>query len=410
MSLENLKFLRHCDSRWLSLLPAVERLHKQLPALKKYFLEFIPAKEKRSTNIQKFKSIHETLKKEEGMILVKMCFLESVKPLFDVFLTAFQTEGPMIHVLYPSLVDMLQRLMSRFIKEELLQAKNGSELAQIDVAKFDNQLSDGKFNLNSQTRAQLQKLPTLRQKECLMGIGSFFSKATAYLQDKLPYKNKVLKALPCLHPDLRAKASSERQIVVVATLLPCCDEDEVPLIVDEWKMYREAEIPKDWTEETMKDGSKKYLRVDKYWAIVLSLNNAAGNDRFKVLLKVIKCALTLAHGNADTERILSVNKKIMTKERANTNQSTLIGIRLARDDVICAGGQPTDVKVTKQLLGQCKLAHAEYKRDAEERKAKEREEKRKKDQEEEKKRCAEEEEKRRLEKMKNLSEQNMETD
>ena len=175
-------------------------------------------------------------------------------------------------------------------------------------------------------------------------------------------------------------------------------------------MYREAEIPKDWTEETMKDGSKKYLRVDKYWAIVLSLKNAAGNDRFKVLLKVIKCALTLAHGNADTERILSVNKKIMTKERANTNQSTLIGIRLARDDVICAGGQPTDVKVTKQLLGQCKLAHAEYKRDAEERKAKEREEKRKKDQEEEKKRCAEEEEKRRLEKMKNLSEQNMETD
>ena len=122
MSLENLKFLRHCDSRWLSLLPAVERIHKQLPALKKYFLEFIPAKEKRSTNIQKFKSIHETLKKE-GMILVEMRFLESVKPLFDVFLTAFQTEGPMIHVLFPSLIDMLQRLMSCLSKRNYYRLK-----------------------------------------------------------------------------------------------------------------------------------------------------------------------------------------------------------------------------------------------------------------------------------------------
>ena len=126
-------------------------------------------------------------------------------------------------------------------------------------------------------------------------------------------------------------------------------------------MYREAEIPKDWTEETMKDGSKKFFRVDEYWANVISLKNAAGNDKFKVLPKEIKCALTLANGNADTERSLSVNKKIITKQRVNTNQSTLIGIRLARDGVKCAGGQPTDVKVTKQLLGQCKLVHAEYK-------------------------------------------------
>ena len=59
-SLENWKFLRRCDSLWLPIIPAVKRIHKQLPTLKKYFLQFIRAKEKRSSNIQKFKSINET--------------------------------------------------------------------------------------------------------------------------------------------------------------------------------------------------------------------------------------------------------------------------------------------------------------------------------------------------------------
>ena len=41
-NMENLKFLRHVDSRWLSLVPALERVHEQLPAVKKYFLQYIP--------------------------------------------------------------------------------------------------------------------------------------------------------------------------------------------------------------------------------------------------------------------------------------------------------------------------------------------------------------------------------
>ena len=33
-NMENLKFLRHVDSRWLSLVPTLERVHEQLPAVK----------------------------------------------------------------------------------------------------------------------------------------------------------------------------------------------------------------------------------------------------------------------------------------------------------------------------------------------------------------------------------------
>ena len=36
--------------------------------------------------------------------MVQLCFLESVKPIFDKFLESFQVEGPLIHNLYPCMV------------------------------------------------------------------------------------------------------------------------------------------------------------------------------------------------------------------------------------------------------------------------------------------------------------------
>ena len=44
------------------------------------------------------------------------------------------------------------------------------------------------------------------------------------------------------------------------------------------------------------------VQVDIYRAKVLGVKNPFGQPRFKTLSKVVKCALTLSHGNADTER------------------------------------------------------------------------------------------------------------
>lgn len=44
--IDQLSFLRHVESRWLTLLPAVLRVHSQMDALKRYFLDFIPKNDK----------------------------------------------------------------------------------------------------------------------------------------------------------------------------------------------------------------------------------------------------------------------------------------------------------------------------------------------------------------------------
>ena len=55
--------------------------------------------------------------------MVQLCFLESVKPIFDKFLESFQAEGPLIHYLYPCMVLLLKQMMSQFLKPKVIQKK-----------------------------------------------------------------------------------------------------------------------------------------------------------------------------------------------------------------------------------------------------------------------------------------------
>ena len=80
---------------------------------------------------------------------------------------------------------------------------------------------------------------------------------------------------------------------------------ELTVLIDEWRVYAEIDIPVQWLQKD--EGS--VVRIDYYWDKVLLLKDALGRERFCVLAKVIKYTISISHGNADTERSLSVNKK-----------------------------------------------------------------------------------------------------
>ena len=80
--------------------------------------------------------------------------------------------------------------------------------------------------------------------------------------------------------------------------------EEVILLTDEWRMYAETYIPEEWIQQ--EGGS--VVRVDHYWHKVLQLKTPLGKQKFDVLAKTVKCALSLLHGNADNERSLSTRK------------------------------------------------------------------------------------------------------
>ena len=78
-----------------------------------------------------------------------------------------------------------------------------------------------------------------------------------------------------------------------------------------------------------------------------------------MLGKVIKCALSLSHGNADNERSLSKNKNTLFKERSSLSITALNGLRAVEDGVRNEGGL-SNVAVKKGMLVSVKSSHKAY--------------------------------------------------
>ena len=98
--------------------------------------------------------------------------------------------------------------------------------------------------------------------------------------------------MSCLQPEQRTKDSSLQKIRLVGSQLPCVKPEEVILLTDEWRMYAETDIPEEWIQQ--EGGS--VVRVDHYWHKVLQLKTPLGKQKFDVLTKTVKCALSLSHG------------------------------------------------------------------------------------------------------------------
>ena len=155
----------------------------------------------------------------------------------------------------------------------------------------------------------------------------------------------------CLHPAEKAKITSVEKIRKVGDSLPCIKPEELIVLTDEWGIYADTNIPEEWAQ---KDGSA--VRVDQYWSKVLKLKSVSGSQKFSVLGKVIKCALSLSHGNADNERSLSINKNTLSKEKSSLSITALNGLRAVEDGVRNEGGL-SKVAVDKGMLVSVKSSH-----------------------------------------------------
>ena len=72
---------------------------------------------------------------------------------------------------------------------------------------------------------------------------------------------------------------------------------------------------------------------------MLKLKSVSGKVKNSAVLgNVIKCALSLSHGNVDSERSLSINKNTFSKEKSSMSITALNGLSLVEDGVRNEGG------------------------------------------------------------------------
>ena len=353
----------------MSIGPAVKGILEQWEAVTQFVTDLAkdPKKLPRSIN---FKRVHMMLNAKEKMVTrVLLEFLNDVIPVFEQFLLLFQRASPVIHIMYDSICDILVRLLRRFMKGQAVEKRYGSDLTSIECQDVKLQLPDKSIVIGKGAREALVKLTSEQQRQALLGICSFMCTTATELQQKLPLKNELLRQLGCTNLLKRKKESAVSSIERLTTVLqPAISTSEV---IDEWKLFQVDNELSDYNQQE---------RIEKYWNAVFQLQSSDGQLRYKLLPAVIKSALTLGKTNAESERSLSVNAAIVTRERTLLSENTIIGLRVVKEAVRFfdpVSNQPEKIAITDDLRRFVRNAHAAYK----ERLEREREDEEKKRQE-----------------------------
>lgn len=370
-------FMRYVSSRWLSMVPVIQRVLEQYEGLREYFLKFLPQHEARTCkNNQRYKQIENHLK--DKMTLTKLHFVKSVGLNVTDFLTKFQKEGPLIHLLHAELCDMLLRLLQKFMTNDALADHQDRTLLIVNVKDTSKCLSLDQINIGHEARTSLNRvksgLPSGVLQTFYLDARSFYQSVTAYMQGHLPLNNSLVKNLQCLHPPT-SRDCDDQVIKDVARALKHTgiSGDILDRLGEEWMAYKsDPEITESMyvQSKSENDGvlNVVYKGIDEYWTCVSQLTRPDGEPKFPLLVKVARVGLLLSHGNSDVERGFSRNNLLVTKQRANLANESICGLRLVQDAVRVNGGI-LGIPITRQMILTVRGAHAKYKEDCDRRRS-----------------------------------------
>ncbi|CAF1602250.1 unnamed protein product [Rotaria sp. Silwood1] len=353
---------RFVVTRWIEVGPVIERIIDQWNIIKEYFLTYLPTIDKKIESNDKYVRIKNFI--TDKSTLAKFHFILFLyQTIFKRELFWLQQEQPLVHLLYGECCNLLLNIMLSFVKEELLKDKEGSDLLSVPFELQNSQKNNVNIDIGETTRTYIKDLsvsektnffPDIRQKE---------------LTKSLPLKNDFLRHLQCLQPLARKEESSRTSIMYLSRHVPhLLTNEEVDRVGAEWRVYQMADIPEEWFRKitVSSDNIIEYLPIDKYWYQIFSTTTSIGTPQYVVLTKLVKCLLSLSHGNSDVERGFSENNHLVSDDRSSLNEVSINGLRATKAGVkFFGGGKVHIVPTTSTLLSNVKEAYSRYTKDNE---------------------------------------------
>ena len=261
-------FVKHVNTRWLTLSKSLTVILLRWEDCVKYFIEFLPTQKETRSFLAKnprFDRIRRCLTVLKSDVLLTIKFLLDLAPIFEMYLTTFQTSDPCIHNLFPQMKRLLITLMKRFIQADVVDSKTASGLMELDVNDPTIQLVKMDFG---EVGGVLRGMDMDKRRRSILHMKEAYISVTNYLQKKLPLGSSVLKDATCLAPSARSNDNSIEAIGRLASLLPhIISEREVSIVRDEWRLYQAEDVP----------DHGKTIRIDHYWRDILHREMAARN-------------------------------------------------------------------------------------------------------------------------------------
>ena len=152
-------------------------------------------------------------------------------------------------------------------------------------------------------------------KKIVLDMNVVYKAVIKDLQKELLVEDVLLRAMTSLNPLEQKAADSLQHCRVVASHIPSIHPGEEMKVGDEWIRYQEMNVTED----------DQSLCMDHLWDKFFTKKDNC-EDQFEVLPKVVKCVLALCHSNADVERSLSINRRMLRKQNVSMKGETIIGL------------------------------------------------------------------------------------
>lgn len=338
--------LKFCQHRWLENVSVAERALEVWPHIVKY-INAVKAKKVTDPKSKSYETISSSCC--DPLMPAKIAFFSSVAKQINPFLTAFQTDKPMLPFMSISLYTLLKSLLNRFIKGELVtEATSPLKILRLKPTDKEQQLDYQKVDVGFVAQHMLkEKSGKLSERQVLqfrMECKDFLAKTASKLLDKTPINYQLVRSMSCLDPRLMAsekegcvkKMKRVLEILVEAHRLKADECDEV--IYQFGQFLDECAGNPDFEDF---DPSESSLRVD-----TLLYEHMAGNKQLAKAWGVVELLLLMSHGQATVERGFSVNKEVAVE---NLSERSFIAQRIIHDHIESVGGL-ANVKISKQLL------------------------------------------------------------
>lgn len=183
---------KHVATRWLSLLPTLNRVLENWDALRDFFKEEWDGITKKSTappRLERLKAFFSA-----GTNRVYCLFLQYALPLFHNFNEKIQTESPQIHLLRELLVRLLSDIHAHFVKPS---SRCGKEVIDVTIT-LEDQVADAELMIGSNAKefiaqkTDLKLFDESKKVAFFNNVRNFFCRSCDYIVKKLPLQNELL--------------------------------------------------------------------------------------------------------------------------------------------------------------------------------------------------------------------------
>ena len=271
--------------------------------------------------------------------------------MFNRLNVELQEEAPKIHLVHEKLQNFLRDVMVRFVKPCVLAS--AISLEQCEYKVVDNQKLDDELILGQSVREFLAsgQLSSIEVAEFFTSVRNYYVTVCNYVIQTFPLKDEVLLNACMADPSRRlsTKFSSVAYFVKRFHYM----EDKMDALEEEFGQFQVDPL-----ESLVLD-----QRVDTVWMEISGIKDkTTGKEKYLYLSKIMVMILSLAHSNAEDERLFSLVRKNATDFRPNLSTQTLSDFLTQKmysqaKKVVCH-----KMTLDDQLLVKCKQAARTYNR------------------------------------------------